>query len=75
MVGTADTTKRTGASDVESDGATLAGAAAPVQALRPALRRIDSSGLLAGAREIEIDHRGELYRLRCTNKGKLILTK
>ena len=39
------------------------------------LRRIDSAVLLAGAREIEIQHRGELYRLRCTSKGKLILTK
>lgn len=38
-------------------------------------RRIDSASLLAGAREIEIDHHGELYRLRCTSKGKLILTK
>lgn len=49
-------------------------AAAPAAA-RPAQRRIDSADLMAGAREIEIDHRGELYRLRCTNKGKLILTK
>lgn len=48
---------------------------AATPASRPALRRIDSSGLLGGAREIEIDHGGELYRLRCTNKGKLILTK
>lgn len=47
------------------------GAAAP----RHALRRVESVALLAGAREIEIEHRGELYRLRCTNKGKLILTK
>ncbi len=42
---------------------------------RLAARRIDSATLLAGAREIEIDHHGELYRLRCTSKGKLILTK
>ena len=42
---------------------------------RLAARRIDSANLLAGAREIEIDHHGELYRLRRTSKGKLILTK
>jgi hemin uptake protein HemP len=46
-----------------------------VAAARPALRRVASVALLAGAREIEIEHRGELYRLRCTHKGKLILTK
>ncbi|MGP1254338.1 MAG: hemin uptake protein HemP [Kiloniellales bacterium] len=37
--------------------------------------RIDSANLLAGAREILIEHEGETYRLRCTSKGKLILTK
>ena len=37
--------------------------------------RIDSANLLAGAREVLIEHEGETYRLRCTNKGKLILTK
>ena len=37
--------------------------------------RIDSANLLAGAREILIEHKGETYRLRCTSNGKLILTK
>jgi hemin uptake protein HemP len=56
------------------DGAAQA-ASAVTAAPRYALRRVESAALLAGAREIEIEHRGELYRLRCTNKGKLILTK
>ncbi|WP_319529964.1 hemin uptake protein HemP [uncultured Cohaesibacter sp.] len=36
---------------------------------------IDSSDLFAGEREIQISHRGELYRLRITAQQKLILTK
>ena len=38
-------------------------------------RRISSRDLFDGAREIAIEHDGELYRLRRTSKGKLILTK
>ena len=38
-------------------------------------RRIRSSELLAGEREILIEHSGETYRLRHTSQGKLILTK
>jgi hemin uptake protein HemP len=38
-------------------------------------RRLASDELFAGAREVIIDHVGDLYRLRCTSKGKLILTK
>lgn len=34
-----------------------------------------SRDLLHGRREIWIDHAGQLYRLRVTNNGKLILTK
>jgi len=34
-----------------------------------------SQSLLAGLREIEIDHDGAIYRLRLTSLGKLILTK
>jgi hemin uptake protein HemP len=37
--------------------------------------RVDSAQLFAGAREIQIDHRGEVYRLKQTALGKLILTK
>jgi hemin uptake protein HemP len=38
-------------------------------------KRIDSSRLLAGSREIVIDHAGQEYRLRLTRNDKLILTK
>ncbi|MEW5863198.1 MAG: hemin uptake protein HemP [Pseudomonadota bacterium] len=42
----------------------------------PARRReIDSAELFAGSREIGIRHAGEIYTLRQTSKGKLILTK
>jgi len=37
--------------------------------------RLHSRDLLAGAQEVIIEHEGDLYRLRCTSKGKLILTK
>lgn len=37
--------------------------------------RVSSQVLLAGQREIEIDHDGVVYRLRQTALGKLILTK
>ena len=38
-------------------------------------RRHTSEALLAGSREVIIEHRGEDYRLRLTANGKLILTK
>ena len=38
-------------------------------------QRIDSGRLLAGARELVIDHAGQQYRLRLTRNDKLILTK
>lgn len=38
-------------------------------------RRISSTSLLAGEREIIVEHRGDNYRLRLTANGKLILTK
>jgi hemin uptake protein HemP len=41
---------------------------APVRALR-------SETLFDGSSEVQIDHRGTLYRLRQTSQGKLILTK
>lgn len=40
-----------------------------------ARRQIGSSELLAGGNELQIDHHGEIYTLRKTRKGKLILTK
>ena len=41
----------------------------------PAVQRIDSTRLFAGAQEVQIEHRGVLYRLKQTSLGKLILTK
>lgn len=40
-----------------------------------AVRRLRSDALLGGAREIEIEHQGAVYRLKVTSLGKLILTK
>lgn len=37
--------------------------------------RWSSQTLLGAQREVLIEHRGELYRLRITAAGKLILTK
>lgn len=38
-------------------------------------QRIESHRLLAGGRELVIDHAGQEYRLRLTRNDKLILTK
>ncbi|OGA54391.1 MAG: hemin transporter HemP [Betaproteobacteria bacterium RIFCSPLOWO2_12_FULL_62_13] len=37
-------------------------------------RRVTSDALLAGGREVVIEHAGREYRLRLTSNGKLILT-
>jgi hemin uptake protein HemP len=58
-------------------------AAMPGQTGAPALvtgnpsqrRQIRSDDLFCGQREVLIEHAGELYSLRQTSKGKLILTK
>ncbi|MEX0922418.1 MAG: hemin uptake protein HemP [Rhodovibrionaceae bacterium] len=36
---------------------------------------VSSQSVMSGRAEIRIDHNGEVYRLRITNSGKLILTK
>jgi hemin uptake protein HemP len=41
----------------------------------PAPARVRSETLLQGARALKILHRGEVYTLRLTHRGKLILTK
>ncbi len=41
----------------------------------PPAKETSSSALFSGARELLIRHSGELYRLRPTAKGGLILTK
>ena len=38
-------------------------------------RALDSAALLGAKGEVEITHQGEIYRLRRTRQGKLILTK
>ena len=38
-------------------------------------RQVSSANLFGTGREILIEHAGELYSLRQTSKGKLILTK
>ena len=42
---------------------------------QPQRRQIRSDELFSGQREVLIEHAGELYLLRHTSKGKLILTK
>lgn len=46
---------------------------AVVSAVSP-IKRISSSGLMDGGRELEIEHAGRVYRLRVTQLNKLILT-
>lgn len=41
----------------------------------PPPRRIASDELFGGAVEVEIEHQAQVYRLRRTSLGKLILTK
>lgn len=56
----------------------LAGSSAqPEQQLRALVpRRMTSTReLLGGGNEVQIEHNGEIYTLRQTSKGKLILTK
>ncbi len=51
---------------------------APPLAARPdadPVRRIDSATLLGSAGEVLIVHQQQVYRLRVTSLGKLILTK
>ena len=47
----------------------------PLRAVPPAARRIDSTRLLDGSRELVIEHQGSEYHLRLTRNDKLILTK
>ena len=42
---------------------------------KAAPRTLLSRELLGDAQEVIIEHVGEFYRLRCTSRGKLILTK
>jgi len=58
------------------DGHTPRPHAVPVALRLPAdTRPIDSQALFDGQVEIEIEHFSQVYRLRQTSLGKLILTK
>ncbi|MBC7955191.1 MAG: hemin uptake protein HemP [Cytophagales bacterium] len=46
-----------------------------VSAVIAEVARVSSQQLLAGGKEVLIEHHGSLYRLRETALGKLILTK
>ena len=48
---------------------------APGVSLHAGVRRIPSAELFVSGAVVEIDHYGEIYRLRHTRRGKLILTK
>lgn len=47
---------------------------APASPARP-LRTFESAELFDGQREVQIRHKGALYRLKITRQGKLILNK
>ena len=51
------------------------GAPNSAPSVAPNTLRISSERLFAGANEVQIEHRGSLYRLKQTSLGKLILTK
>jgi hemin uptake protein HemP len=50
-------------------------ARSPVPTPGAAQRRFDSVDLFGDAVEVEIEHQSQVYRLRRTSLGKLILTK
>ena len=61
---------------VKSDHAVLDSPLSAMPTADGKLRLLDSKLLFErGANEILIRHQGELYRLRLTRNGKLILTK
>lgn len=49
--------------------------ALPSEAGGRELKTLNSAQLFADAKEVIIEHQNDRYRLRCTSKGKLILTK
>jgi len=55
--------------------AAVPSAARPAEAPAGAIRPVASQALFRGATELQILHRGALYRLKQTALGKLILTK
>jgi hemin uptake protein HemP len=47
----------------------------PVSRMPRGVAVYSTENLFNGGREIEIEHNGEIYRLRITRQGKLILNK
>lgn len=47
----------------------------PMEASKANMRRLSVADLLAGEREIILEHGGAEYHLRVTSNGRLILTK
>ena len=47
----------------------------PADPVRPLPRNLTSLEILRGDTEVTISHNGEIYRLRVTRNGKLILQK
>jgi hemin uptake protein HemP len=47
----------------------------PADPVRPPPRNLTSLEILQGDTEVTISHNGEIYRLRVTRNGKLILQK
>lgn len=47
----------------------------PADPVRPLPRNLTSLEILRGETEVTISHNGEIYRLRVTRNGKLILQK
>ncbi|HET6598513.1 MAG TPA: hemin uptake protein HemP [Burkholderiaceae bacterium] len=61
---------------VGADAGAASGAASTAAAATSAGSvRVSSAQLFGASREVLIEHRGALYRLRKTSLGKLILTK
>lgn len=59
---------------VQRPGAAQAAASSGDRDTAPS-RTLRSEEILAGHREVRILHQGEVYRLRVTRRGKLILQK
>ncbi len=58
------------------DGMALASVQVEPQSRTSTARRMTTTReLLGGGNEVQIEHNGEIYTLRQTSKGKLILTK
>jgi len=61
--------------DLRSDASSLSRTREALAGERDFVRTVTSEALFGGQREIGIDHRGALYRLKITRQGKLILNK